>query len=388
MAISINQEPTFPNVVYTNLLYAVYSPSSSNNQYQYVMDVYASGSANRLTRIKQYPNPQGSAIFDTSRIMADYLEYDTFLFDSSFAGQEPLINSNGKFEIKFGEEWAASPSGSVTLYDGNGNVGDPAVQGQVADVFMGTVDPNNGVSYNWPDSGSVRWLTDRPDGVDRYSPASPFNPSKDAIWLTAYNGSSSPVQIGLNGALLGPTIPANSIRYFAITSGYSSFTSFTLGTDTIVIPVTQVSCNYERINFLFINNYGVWDSYGFNLPQQHTTSIRRQSITTPFVDYSSGVSQYDESRRGKSYYNTSYEDSYKVTTPYLSQEEAQWLTQLLESPEVYIQNQVADIDALGRTGMTPIVLTNSSYTHNTNRRGQKAFQYDIEYQLANKRQTR
>ena len=387
MAITINQEPTFPNVVYTNLLYAVYSPSSSNSQYQYVMDVYASGSANRLTRIKQYPNPQGSAIFDTSRVMADYLEYDTFVFDSSETSP-PLISSNGKFEIKFGEEWAASISGSVTLYDGNGNVGDPAVQGQVADVFMGTVDPNNGVSYNWPDSGSVKWLTDRPDGVEKYITTSTYNANRDAFWLTAYNGSSSSVQIQLNGASTGPTIPANSIRYFAISAPYNPATSFTLGTDTIVIPSTEVSCNYDRVNFVFINNYGVWDSYGFNLPQQHTTSIRRQSITTPFVDYSSGISQYDESRRGKSYYNTSYEDSYKVTTPYLSQEEAQWLTQLLESPEVYIQNKVSDSDASGRTGLTPIVLTNSSYTHNTNRRGQKAFQYDIEYQLANKRQTR
>ena len=387
MAISINQEPTFPNVVYTNLLYAVYSPSSSNAQYQYVMDVYLSGSANRLTRIKQFPNPQGSAIFDTSRVMADYSEYDTFLFDSSYAGFEPLIQSQNQFEIKFGEEYGTSISSSVVLYDGNGNVGDPAVTGEIADVFMGTVDPNNGLSYNWPDSGSVRWLTDRPDGVERYQDSAPDG---DAIWLTAYNGSDVAVQIYGNGTTpIGSPVPANDIRYIPIyRQAYASFSSWTFGTDTIAIPPTTVSCNYDRINFVFINNYGVWDSYGFNLPVSHRTSIKRSSITTPFVDYSSGVSQYNESRRGKSYYNTSYEDSYEVTTPYISQAEAQWLSQLLESPEVYIQNYVSDPEALQRSGMTPIVLTNSSYTHNTNKRGQKAFQYNIEYQLANKRQTR
>lgn len=387
MAITINQAPTYPNAVYTNLVYAVSSDLVNNPQFQYVMDIReGNGAGPVLSRIRQYPNPAGVAIFDPSRIIRDYLEYDTSFDKTGYWYPQDTEVDMGRFTIEFGEEYGTSPSSSVVLYDGNGNPGEPNVKAGEQDVvFQGTIDPNNGVSYNWPYTGSLKILTDRPDGV-------PLVGDLDYFTLSVYNGTGITTSllvasIDENGqGVSGVSFPATSPYFLTANIGYnnSTFTTskgieFAYGGEVRYWPYDEESCNYERINFAFINNYGVWDYYGFNLPIKKNTSIQRKSFVKPFVDYSSALSPYNGKRRGTSVYNTMYMDSISVSTPYVTQEVAEWLTQLIESPEVYLQEG---------TNMVPIVITNSNYTHNTNIRSQKAFQYEISYQYANQRQTR
>ena len=374
MAITINQSPTTPNASYTNLLYAVASNHVTASQFQYVMDIVSGSTI--LSRVKQFPNPAGAGIFDPSRIINDYLEYNTNnITGSLIASGLPQVQN---FTVKFGEEYAASLSGSVVLYNGNDVTGSPAVNNGPITVFPATVDPNNGSSYNWPGSNSIQTLTDRPDGIGKQR--------GDDMSITIYNPTGSS---GFNVTVIyenGPSVQHTINSQFEqvpilgsddTDSSYFDFQNVLAGS-TIRVPITD-QCHWERVNFAFINNYGFWDFYGVNLPQKKNTSIKRKEITTPFVDYSSGTSQYNLSRRGKGYYQTSYEDSFEVVTDWLSQEQAEWLTQLLESPEVYVETDA---------GFAPIVLTNSSYRHNTNRAAQKNFQYTIQYKFSNQRRTR
>ena len=386
MAITINQAPTYPNVSYTNLLYAVSSDQVNNPQFQYVMDIRSgSGAGPILSRIKQFPNPAGAAIFDPSRIINDYLEYDTAFDKTGWWYPQDTEATIQKFTMEFGEEYADSISGSVVLYDGNGNPGAPNVSDSTNDIiFPGIVDPNNGTSYNWQPTGSAILLTDRPDGT-------PINTQLDTVIISAWNGTVASknlyvVSTDENGTPTGGT-------NYPVTAGY--FLSANIGFDSqynnpdggLIITYDGVTveypyasnCNYDRVNFAFINNYGFWDTYGINLPQKKDTSIKRNELIKPFVDYSSATSQYNLQSRGATYFQTSYQDKYEVVTDWLSQEEAEWLSQLLESPEVFVQTSA---------GITPIILTNSSYRHNTNRRSQKNFQYTIEYKFSNQRRTR
>ena len=83
MAITINQEPTAGmQGAYYPLLSAVSSDRSGSPQFQYVMDVYVSGSATRAARIRQYPNPEGDAVFNPSAIFQDYVKYDDNAFNA------------------------------------------------------------------------------------------------------------------------------------------------------------------------------------------------------------------------------------------------------------------------------------------------------------------
>jgi hypothetical protein len=141
----------------------------------------------------------------------------------------------------------------------------------------------------------------------------------------------------------------------------------------------QEVCRGEQVTFTFINNYGFYDYYTAAKPVRKNTDVERNTYDKPFVDYSSATSIYDITDRGETQYNTGYTDRYEVTTEYLNKATADWLTELLDSPEVYVQE---DGDFI------PVVITNTNYTWNMNENRQKLFQFTIQYKYARKRYDR
>ena len=367
MAISVVQQPTYPNVTNTHLLYTVTSNLSGNPQYQYVMDVKQSGSL--LTRVKQYPNPNAAGIFDPARILNDYIEFDENWKTSTLLTP---VTSVQQFDILFGEEYGTSLSSSVVLYDGNGNPGDPAVTTIQADVFGGVVDPNNGVSFNWQAQPilSNTPLTGQKIAYNDYHTLAFYNNGTVTSVSVDYDPGPTvtySLQSGFN------TVPVGS-KNIAGASTWDTIT-VTAGSTDIIYTLDE-ECNYDRVRFAFINKYGFWDYYGINLPVRHETSLMRKSLTRPNVNYDGTIGTYNVQRRGKDYYNTQYEDNYTITTEFVDQETASWLSELIESPSVFVQEG---------TNFVPIVVTNGSYINNTNKRSQKTFQFEINYQYANAR---
>ena len=394
MAITILQQPTYPNATYTSLVYAVDSNDITYPQYQYVMDV-VSGS-DILTRVKQYPNPAGSAIFDPARIMNDYLEYRNDIFDSTTTTD--LGSSIGTFAIKFGESYGTSPSSSVTIYDGNDVVGNPAVTGTPSVVWPATVNPNNGVGWNWDDVyGNNIYLTNYPNSTTSNTENNYKKVAPSDYGVIAYKGTGittpgvvlyqSNGQIVTSTTLSGTTdangtyIPSHpkNLLDAGITQNQLDLTAYyeiVVGSSSFYYTIDREGCNYPRVNFLFINSFGVWDSHGISLPKAHNTSLDKKQITKPMIDYSSQTAPYNGLRRGHEYYNIQSNDRYSISTELLTQEQAEWMSELLESPSVYIQEGNLFI---------PVLITNSAYVHNTNKKAQKVFQYRIEYTLSNQR---
>ena len=149
MAIVINQQPTSPNMANADVIFSVSSTTSTQPQYQYVMDIYESGSASRIQRIKQQPNPYGFGVFNVGQILKSFLASDN-------AWKSNLIvtssNANKDFIVLFGEEYGASLSSSITLYNGLGIFeGDPAKSGSAFyTITNGLVDPYDAVAWNFP----------------------------------------------------------------------------------------------------------------------------------------------------------------------------------------------------------------------------------------------
>lgn len=159
-----------------------------------------------------------------------------------------------------------------------------------------------------------------------------------------------------------------------------------------------------RTRFAFINKYGVMDYYNVNNPAKKTAKISRKDYTQPQLPWNtlSGTdgAVFDANKRGKDTYSTTYVDQFEVTTDYLDQEYADWLTELIESPAVWIQsdnlnNQLNlsktnffEERAAIQNGFSPIVIKNASYTWRTNKFKQKVFQYDIKWELSNTAETR
>ena len=159
-----------------------------------------------------------------------------------------------------------------------------------------------------------------------------------------------------------------------------------------------------RTRFAFINKFGVMDYYNVNNPVKKSSKIKRKDYTQdqlPWTTLSTTDGAiFDASKRGKDTYATTYTEQFEVTTDYLDQEYSDWLTELIESPSVFIQsdslNNQLNINktnffeeraAIGN-GFVPINIKNASYIWKNNKFRQKLFQYDLKWELSNTEETR
>lgn len=386
MAITILQQPTTPNCSKTNLVYQLSSSNANQPQFQYVMDLYESGSSDRLARIRQFPNPLTQAVFDPSRIFDDNLDYYPV-----YASASVVINNTDNyktFTIEFGEEYGTSPSSSVTIYTAS------AVDN--IDVFPCQVDPNNGVGYNFigglVESGSAVFLTDRPDGITSYNDIIEYTP--------VYNGTGTAQDLVITSTFapvtVTHTVQPGEIFMDANLWGYNAAGSrtWTFGGESRTINY-EVFCQNPLYYFYFINRYGVYESFSTEMTLRTNTSISRQRYVQPFVNYG-GDPSYNtyangfQLNRGASQYSSAVTDRHVLSTNWLTQAEALWIRQLLETDNAtaYIQAD-PDITAVGEIlTYIPIVVTNTNYIQNTGRTDQKIFAYDIEFEYANQRRGR
>jgi len=150
MAITIQQQPTSPGMANSDYLFAVTSNSSSQSQYQFICDVYISGSGTYVQRIKQQPNPSGTGVFNIGQIVHTYLESDNIWKAAPFATASQAAK---RFIVKFGEEYGTSLSSSINVYDGitNATTGSPARTGSSYYYTVnGLVEPYEAVNWNFP----------------------------------------------------------------------------------------------------------------------------------------------------------------------------------------------------------------------------------------------
>jgi len=133
MALTIQQEPTQMNSAYTKLMYSVISTNRDQPQFKYLCDV-KDHNGNLISRLRQGQNQANGAIFNVAIPCRGKLyEDDTFYITNPTAsigkGSPSNIKSYQQFKVAFGCEYGTSPSSSVTVYNGKGGVGDPAVSG-------------------------------------------------------------------------------------------------------------------------------------------------------------------------------------------------------------------------------------------------------------------
>ena len=138
MSVSILQEPTQLNTVYTKLLYSITTEDFSLPQYKFVCDIL-DYNGDLIQRVKQPANSAGHAIFNVAVPIRPQLQVDDTLYiqepTASIGYGDNPINSYKQFKVKFGEEYGTSPSSSVIIYDGDGGTGNPAVSG--SDLVLG-----------------------------------------------------------------------------------------------------------------------------------------------------------------------------------------------------------------------------------------------------------
>jgi len=374
MAITVLNTPTSPNVTGTKLVYAISSSNAEQPQFQYVTDVLLDGT--RLTRLLTYPNPSGLGILEVSTILDDNLEYDN---DWKTSLPAEADDSYKEFELIFSESYGSSISSSVDFYAGGAQ--------ESIKVFPGTVAVEQG-SFNYLDSGSFSILsnTTKSDlAKGNHATVPMYLPGVNKTFIVNYLDAAGSVLDTTTFSLV--TSGQNKIFQLPVESGSFGYSApdwdrITINeqgeTDILFTFRRVIPCTDDGITFVFINNYGYYEFYSIANPVRKNTTVSRDTADLPFVDYSTNGT-YDGTRRGTDIYNVSYDDTFDVTTEYLDAELANWLTELFDSPEVYVQENGTFI---------PVVITDTQYSHNTNQSRQKLFQYTFTFKYANQRYSR
>jgi len=413
---NITQTPTFPNGTQSDMIYVVSGSFFRFAQHRYICRIQ-SGSET-LSTIKQVANKDGMGVFEVSRLLDDHMSYELPYLTT---GSTPFANSPGKninqFTMSFAEEYGVSLTSSIvttgyTVAPGSGKV-IPAVTERDAGYF------------NWP-SSSYDALTNAPHGFDTIDENSRANalvisgsdyatlsslsgiaPKGNLIevFVDVYNSSwnsihtetisnpfgsadledqlihfgAGPANLadvsGLQTYLNDPeTYPFYSVQFRYFDSGEGTNGS------KYYLYHNKSNC-YNGTHFAFINKLGVLDYYRATLVDTQTEKFERETYKAPYINYSNSSTTlgYDAARRGDTQYYASFENNYTAETDWLTQEQADYLFELFESPLVYVQRGDKWLGC---------VLTNGTEEYKTNPKGQKIFKFTIQYKLSNSKHSR
>jgi len=138
-------------------------------------------------------------------------------------------------------------------------------------------------------------------------------------------------------------------------------------------------CNNEKTRFAFINSFGAWDYYNVYMPTRRVTNIDRKIYEQDRINLNDRIATYNVSNRGETQYYTEYTDDFEITTDIIDSQESQWLREMFESTDVFIQSG---------SDFIPINILNSQETIINNKARNKQFQYTITYQFSNLREPR
>lgn len=411
MSYDILQQPTNPNVSGTPLVYSVSSSNAGQPQFRYVFNVSSQFGfvASTLTPIKVYPNQYGIGTVDLSGVGAMYDTVTSPLLPGSIWG---FSSCNG-LSIEYGEEYAAdfntTPSyyyrgdlPNMDLLGGYKNINDDTGTGYNFDsgsyvIVSGSVDKSilssNPYTFTIGSQPTVKRYVPRNASMTQVSVIQELYLGVD-VTILGYDSTDTVISIdsySYAGATPVPdefvilrtntSIPLDSFAYPNITAVWSSITYYDViisGTDQVNRYYLLDECDYNSPSFFsWRNEFGVQDSYFVSNPIRRTANVSRNDYDRTFVRYEDSNSSYNINNRGKRQYLTNYDYTYEVTTDWLSQEEANWLSGLFESPNVFVFNLEEPLDPY--SNMVGIEIINSSYEVNNSTSRNKLFQYTIQY---------
>jgi len=391
MAITIEDNPLNYAPVYNPMEYLLSSTNTAQPNFSYLVDVYINGSGTKTWRGRLPKRPSDDyCLVDIHRILEATLTSDVG-DPTSVAGTNEAPNSVLSYVVKFGEEYGTT----ITQYpdltvDSTRYAINAAVEKQefidwdirdyildgVTKKFLTNSPDNHTVSIN-----SHGWLYYYEQTaltiieVQTYD-SSGSNIASFSIDPTATSGTiqyvpACPASLNNidNANLLAGVQPmiTSSVATYNITA-YETLGA-TSETRTFVI---KEPCKYSANTLIFQNRLGAFDDFTFYLGDTSSYAIDKKDMKVN-VDPVSGTSiTYSMQEREKRTYYTKDSETIKLYSDWLSEAEDAWLLELIESPEIYLQNG-DDLIAVAKVKST-------SYTKRKHVRD-KLFKLDIEIEL-------
>ena len=102
MSQTVQQSPAALMPAYNPIVTILTSSNQTEEGFQFICDLYPTGSSTRISREKTPQNPAGYGVFDSHSILKSYVSYD---INPTLTGITAAPNSRYKYDLKLGEEY-------------------------------------------------------------------------------------------------------------------------------------------------------------------------------------------------------------------------------------------------------------------------------------------
>jgi hypothetical protein len=396
MAITINSTPQTYNPAYNDIVFVVTSDNVAQSNFRFVADVYVGGQTIRLTCFPDAVYSTG--VFNLGRVIESYVSQN---ISKSTYGFAQNTNSYAKWYVKFGEIYGTTP----TVYTNLTTSSDYYSWNSIFDFVP--FQSYTQTPYVLQQAAVKQLLTNKPTTVDIRS-------SEDA-WLYAATATSGTIYYSRvrtfdsAGATIQTVLVANT--YQAVSSDNDRFIRFGCGTSNlnniassgvisgsqpiITASVSSYDVTFQtfsgtlvstpqvyRVNdkctqsntyrFHFLNKLGGFDSFTFIRGSKKTSTINRSKYNKVVsLSTSSTTYGYSLTDREVNYTDTRIKDNIKVFSDWITEDEMEWLEELITSPVVYLDDAT--------NGLIAVNILNS--THEFKQEIQdKLFNLEIEFE--------
>jgi hypothetical protein len=395
---------------------------------------------------KTTPNNAGVGIFDLRPILETFVSPDNL---GSITGNgsryktsdvsHPIhlidkysrnTNSVRYFAVRFKVEYAEDPNGSVGLPNNDTDSDQYTMFNGVLQYDDVLTLENSNYGYNldatnfYPLPSQAKFLSNAPStqyarltdyGTFPFLNFVPFGDRVASMTLTYYwDGGSSTETIDQNWTNGGVTTygayTPNFLLYFggfpanlqntstvfaaAIVSGLTHYTIRSnddlgaLGETYTVNIICPNERGYEGIRLTWLNQWGTWDYYTFNMKSTRSIQTNRTSYTQLGGTWNESTFKIADYKGGKKNFRVNSSEKIKLNTDFVTEAEGVWFEELINSSEVYIVNGFStDVyNTITNKYIDPVVLTTSSYVKKTIA-NDKVMQYTIEVEKSKMKRT-
>ena len=372
MAIVINANPKDFAPVYNKMEYLITSDNTAEPNFAHLVDIYINGSATKTVRLRIPVRPSDSkGKVDIHRVLESALTSNVGS-PTGTAGTYNAANSSLTYIVKFGEEYGTTltqypdltTDSSRKAFNAslekrpfiNWDVTEYELDG-ITKKFLTNMPDNNKVSIN-----SHGWLYYLDDPAITYFNVNGYDASGNFLYATQIDATAATTDIQFV-----PSSPAslNNIDNANITVGSqpiinSNIASYNIQargvglyseTKTFVI---EESCKYNSNTLIFQNNLGAFDSFTFYKGDMSTTDIERKDMKVNVDNVVGTGIVYSMNEREKVTYYTKKSETIKLMSDWITEEESNWLLELMSSPEIYLQegNELTAIAKIKATNYT------------------------------------
>ena len=185
---------------------------------------------------------------------------------------------------------------------------------------------------------------------------------------------------GLDISLGAQPIITSSVAYYTVKILDSVAAAMS---ETITCTIEE-PCRYDQYRIHFLNKLGGFDAFNFNSRSQLSSTAERKQYEKHVNRLSlTGIERAQE-YDGKQDYYVRTQDSLKLRSDYLTNEENTWLKQLINSPQLYLEYQDGD-----ERNFKPVrMLTNNWEDKDVSIDKLFKLEIDVEFSHANRRQRR